>query len=193
VTRPTLQFATIDLGCLAVRMLLDVLGVGYDRLPVDVYPGGDPGPWPTLVDGTGVITGRTAILRHLAASHDPTGSWVGGPEVDRWLAYADGELAVVDRCRGASLLGPGADLDDRRQARRALIVLEDRLCVLQFSGAEWFAGHGPTIADIALYPEVALSRDIGIEHAEFPALRHWLRRVRGLAPTVSMPGILDPI
>jgi glutathione S-transferase len=48
-------------------------------------------------------------------------------------------------------------------------------------------------ADLALYPAVALSRDVGLEHDEFPALRHWLRAVRASAPDVRMPGVLDPI
>jgi glutathione S-transferase len=60
-----------------------------------------------------------------------------------------------------------------------------------FDGAEWFVGHGPTLADLTLFPSFALSRDYGIDHDEFPALRRWIRRFRGLNGFQTMPGIPD--
>ncbi len=59
----------------------------------------------------------------------------------------------------------------------------------EFAGHSWFAADGPTIADIALFPAIALSRDFGIDHDEFPALRRWMRRVRAVPGFITMPGI----
>ncbi len=59
----------------------------------------------------------------------------------------------------------------------------------QFADAFWFAGHAATIADIALFPAIALSRDIAVDHDEYPALRRWMGRVRTLPGFITMPGI----
>jgi glutathione S-transferase len=53
------------------------------------------------------------------------------------------------------------------------------------------AGAGPTIADVAVFPAIALSRDAEIEHDEYPALRRFIRRFRALPGFVTMPGIPD--
>ena len=50
-------------------------------------------------------------------------------------------------------------------------------------------GDHATLADIALFPSIALSRDFGVEHDEYPALRRWMRRVRGFEGFIVMPGI----
>ena len=41
------------------------------------------------------------------------------------------------------------------------------------------------------FPAFALSRDFGIDHDAFPALRRWARRLRRLPGFVTMPGIPD--
>ena len=52
-------------------------------------------------------------------------------------------------------------------------------------------GDAPTVADIALFPAVALSHDCGIGHEDYPALSLWQRRIRRLPNFLSMPGIPD--
>jgi glutathione S-transferase len=42
---------------------------------------------------------------------------------------------------------------------------------------------------VVLFPSIALSRDFGVEHDEYPALRRWMRRLRGLDGFIVMPGI----
>jgi len=56
-------------------------------------------------------------------------------------------------------------------------------------GRTWLVGDGPTIADIACFPYVALSPDAGLEHDGYPAIRNWLYALRGLPGFVTMPGI----
>ena len=60
-----------------------------------------------------------------------------------------------------------------------------------FDGKEWFVGDAPTFADLALFPSFALSRDYGVDHDEYPALRRWIRRFRTLNGFHTMPGIPD--
>ncbi len=47
----------------------------------------------------------------------------------------------------------------------------------------------PTIADIAVYPNVALGGDGGLDLAAYPALQAWFARVRALPGYVGMPGL----
>ena len=42
-----------------------------------------------------------------------------------------------------------------------------------------------------LLPHFALSRDFGIEHESYPALRRWFRSVRTIPGFTTMPGIPD--
>ena len=54
---------------------------------------------------------------------------------------------------------------------------------------DWLACNRPTIADIALFPSFALSRDYNVDHDAFPALRRWARAVRKVDGFITMPGI----
>ncbi len=74
-------------------------------------------------------------------------------------------------------------------AKAAFRIMEDVMVRREFEGATWFADAHPTIADIALFPSIALSRDAGIEHDAYPALRRWIRRVRAMPGFRTMPGI----
>ena len=60
-----------------------------------------------------------------------------------------------------------------------------------FDGREWFVAEAATLADLSLFPSFALSRDFGVDHDEYPALRRWIRRFRALEGFRTMPGIPD--
>jgi glutathione S-transferase len=69
--------------------------------------------------------------------------------------------------------------------------MDDHMTARGFAQLEWFTTGHPTIADIALFPAFALSRDFGIDHDEYTALRQWARRFRALPGFKTMPGIPD--
>jgi len=79
----------------------------------------------------------------------------------------------------------------QRSIRDRVMVMEDHLTRRRFEGSDWFVGASPTLADLALFPAIALSRDFDVDHDEYPALRRWMRRVRALPGFVTMPGIPD--
>ena len=60
-----------------------------------------------------------------------------------------------------------------------------------FDGLEFFAGATATIADIALFPSFALSRDFNIDHDAFPALRRWARAQLPRLRLVAVPAPRD--
>ena len=206
MTELTLHDYELDDGCYKVRLLLGALGVGYSKVAVDVHPGREQrspkylklnplGGLPILIDGEVVLRGPEAILAYLAQKYDPTRAWLPQqPEafgaVMMWLGFAGGELGSASLARWHNMLELPADAAAvDRQSRHAFCIMDDHMTQREFDGGKWFVGSAPTIADIALFPAIALSRDFGVEHDEYPALRRWMRRVRTLPGFVTMPGI----
>jgi glutathione S-transferase len=206
VTSLTLHDYELDDGCYKVRLLLGALGLPYVKVAVDVHPGREQqspayrrmnplGDLPILTDGEVVLHRAEAILAYLAHKYDPRRMWLpGDPEtfgqVMLWLAFAGGKLLPASLARWHHMLEAEADeaaVD--RAAREAFRIMDDHMTKRELDGANWFAGVAPTIADIALFPATALSRDFGIDHDEFPALRRWMRRVRSIPGFIPMPGI----
>ncbi len=57
-------------------------------------------------------------------------------------------------------------------------------------GLDWVcSGAHPTIADIAIFPDVVLSEEGGVSRLDYPALRRWTDRVKELPGFMIMPGI----
>jgi glutathione S-transferase len=198
----------LDDSCYRVRLALSLLGLEWQAVAVDVFPGKEhlsppflalnpSGRLPILRDGDLVLHGTEAILAHLARSHDPTGKWLPAQgvefaEVMQWLIFSAHDLGVTITARQHSLFGTRGDETSLRTASsRAIRIMDDHMTVRGFAQEEWFATEHPTIADIALFPAFALSRDFGIDHDEYPALRRWARRFRALPGFRTMPGIPD--
>ena len=191
-----------------VRLFLNMLGLNPRRVAIDMFPGREPegaafrglsplGLMPVLeIDGI-ASAGSSAILTTLASRFDPSGRWLPREAawhgaVMRWLGFADQALAPARQARLAALFALPADGPAlERQARAAFRQLEDQLTLNRIEGNDWIVGDHPTIADLALFPSFALSRDYGIDHNDYPALRLWLRRLRTLPGFITMPGIPD--
>lgn len=194
-------------SCYKVRLLLGLLGLAYEQVAVDFYPGRQHkspaylalnplGQLPILEEDGLVLRDAQAILAHLANRHDPEGHWL--PRDDRfgptvaWLAFAGGELMALSAARLHDMLGYDLDVETaRRNGRAALRVLDDHLADRAIEGAGWIVGTTPTIADVACFPYVALSHDCGIGHEDYPAINLWQRRFRKLPGFVGMPGVPD--
>jgi glutathione S-transferase len=174
-----------------VRLMLALLGVGYDRVAVDAYPGG--AEVPVLFVGDEVARDPGLILTFLAQEHGP--QWLPQTEaleIAGWLAFTATKLSDLSAARQVSVLGVAGDLDAlNAKGRAALRQLDDTLAGRTLAGGEWLVGSAPTIADIAVFPHVMLSHDSGIGHEDYPAINLWQRRVRRLPGFVGMPGIPD--
>lgn len=195
----------LDDQCYAVRLLLRLLGVAWTRAAVDMLPGAEQtrmpllalnplGTLPILVDGDLVLREAGPILVYLARRHDPSSRWLpeaAAPlaQVTMWLDFAARALGPVSLARQQTLFGQAEPGPATRDAGRAFRVMEDHMTRRGLQGAAWFVGDAPSVADISLFPAIALSRDLGIEHEAYPALRRWMRRVRGLPGFAGMPGI----
>jgi glutathione S-transferase len=198
----------LDESCYKVRLALSLLGLDWQPVAVDVFPGKEhltlpylamnpAGRLPILRDGDFVLHGTEAILAHLAHAYDPSGQWLptdgtGFAVVMQWLNFSARDLDATIAARQHSLFDtPGDETALHAASCRAIRIMDDHMTERGFWRAEWFAAPHPTIADIALFPAFALSRDFGIDHDEYPALRRWARRFRALPGFKTMPGIPD--
>jgi glutathione S-transferase len=178
-------------NCFKVRLLLGMLGVEYERVPIDIF-GGDTltceyaminplRETPVLeLDGGERLGQSNAILWYLGEGTEflPEGRLERG-QVAQWLSFEQ------ERVMGG-LGGPRFRLLTGRATREEL---EPRLATgrgaLEVLGAhlaarEWLVGDDPSIADLGLFPYVSVAP------VEIPAaVDAWLDRVRAL------PGFVD--
>jgi glutathione S-transferase len=206
VTDLTLYDYELDDQCYKVRLLLGTLGCAYEKVAVDVYPGSQHrsarflrlnplGELPIISEGDFVLYGAEAILAFLARKYDPARTWLPDDpmrfgEVAQWLAFASHELKTASLARLHAILEVEAEeASIYPAARRAFRHMDDHMTKREFDDALWFVGNAPTIADIALFPAIALSRDFGVDHDEYPALRRWITRVRTMQGFATMPGV----
>jgi len=193
-------------SCYKVRLMLGFLGLDYERVQIDFYPGRQHrspefmeinplGQLPVLEDSGQLLRDAQAILCHLANKYDDSGHWLPRDEarfgqVMMWVLFAGGELMAASAARLHDALGYDLDIDAARtKARWAFRVLDDHLTGREIDGAKWIVGDAPTIADVACFPYVALAGDGGLGHEEYPALRNWMRDFRRLPRFHAMSGI----
>lgn len=195
-------------NCYKVRLLLGMLGLEYERVPVDSSKGetqtpafktlNPRGQIPVLEDGELRLWDSLAILVYLARRYgDPEragGPWlpadaVGEARVMQWLALSENELLYgLARARSVLRFGRPFDLAAcQAEGRAGLDVLEGRL-----QDRQWLEGEGATIADIACYPYAALADEAGVALGPYPAVRAWLERFANLPAYHTMPGLEMP-
>ncbi len=184
-----------------VRLLLELLGVPYEWVRVDLMAGEHKkeaflalnpfGQVPVLEDGDTVLADAQAILFYLAARQGD-GRWLPSDPTEqarvvRWLSTAAGEVRQgPEAARLHHLFGVKAISIERATEKAAFLLdqLEQHL-----AERPWLELGRPTIADIAVFPYVALAGDGGIDLAPYPNVRAWIGRVQALPGYVSMKGL----
>jgi glutathione S-transferase len=194
-------------NCYKLRLLMSILGVPYDIVPVDFFPGRQHkedwflrlnpfGQLPVLKDGDLVLSDSGAILAYLAKKYDPSGLWFPDDpavlaQVLRWHAVADDITTTSSAARLA--LGYDYDFDvaaAQEGAHRIFRIMDEHLWFGERQGRDWLCDPAhPTTADIACFPYVMLSEEGGINRQDYPALRRWTDRVRRIPRFIVMSGI----
>lgn len=198
--------------CYAVRLMLAVLRVQYQRIEIDVYPGREHesawflelnplGQLPVLDDGGFILKDAQSILIYLAAQYDAEARWCPRQDaaalatIAAWLDFA-GRLANT---AGAARLhdtmldnGDGAvdAAKCRAEAHALLRVLDEQLWFKEQEAQRWLcSAEQPTIADIACFPHVILCEEGGISRLPYPSIRRWTDRVKRIPGFTPMSGI----
>jgi len=196
-----------------VRLLFGFLGVDYQRVDVDLmrdeqhqppYLAINPrGEVPALVDGDVVLCDSAAILLYVANHYGPRPWWSDAPaeqaHIVEWLAFAASWVQYgVFTARALLSFGipaNGLPADFRGESleaaqlrgRHSLEILN-----LQLDERPWLACARPTIADIAVFPYVALAPMGDIDLKPYPAVCAWIERFRALPGFKPIAGLENP-
>lgn len=187
-------------NCHKIRLMLSILQIPYQRQTIDPakFEQKTPAflnmnPWgqlPVLKDGATTLWDSQAILVYLARQYaDPSWMPLEAASLGRimqWLSTAANEVA-----RGPADLrvhykfGRAINIEEAQKiALTTLTILEQRLTV-----EPWLAAQHITIADIAIYPYIALAPEAKLDLNPYPALCRWITRIQSLPNYVGMPGM----
>jgi glutathione S-transferase len=176
-----------------VRILLSLLGVGYEKVVLDtrkqqhkepaflkLNPRGEV---PVLEDDGVVLWDSAAILVYLARRYGGDTWLPAAPaqmgQVMQWVALAGNEIqfglqyarrGVLQNRWTAGTLEQG-----QAMGRVALDALEGRL-----KDNQWLALGRPTIADVACFPYVETAPEARVPLEPYPGIVAWLARCKAL-------------
>lgn len=196
----TLYEFALSGNCHKVRLMLSLLGLDYQSIAVNggerqhkakVFIEKNPfGQVPVLTDGEVTIRDSQAILVYLARQYGDE-HWLPNQaaamaEVTAWLSTAANEVALgPNRLRLHYKFGRPINLEEAKQITSNLLsILQARL-----DQHEWLAGAQASIADIAVYPYIALGPEGKTDLAPYPAIMAWMQRIQALPAYVGMPGM----
>jgi glutathione S-transferase len=184
------------------RLMLSLLNLDYEWVRVDLMKGEHKsaaylavnpfGQVPLLVDGEIQLADAQAILVYLARRY-------GGDQwlpldalplarVIRWLSTAAGEVRQgPENARLYHLFGAGTNINIERATQKANFILSQLDRRLQTHS--WLEFEHPTIADVAVFPYVALARDGKIDLDAYPNVLVWIDRVKQLPGYIPMVGL----
>ena len=177
-------------NCLKVRLLLRMLGLEYERVPIDLFGSetrtdeylalNPAARTPVLVlDDGDPIAESGAILLYLAEGTPflPAGR-LEHARVHQWLFFEQNLLEPnVGTARfwtltGRASLHPEVFEQKLEAGCDALSVLERGL-----SGRAFLVGETCTVADLALSAYTHVAHEAGIDMSGYPAIGGWLARV----------------
>jgi glutathione S-transferase len=176
-----------------VRILLSLLGVGYEKVMLDTrkqqhkepafFKLNPRGEVPVLEDDGIVLWDSAAILAYLARRYGGDTWLPAAPaqmgQVMQWVALAGNEIqfglqyarrGVLQNRWTAGTLEQG-----HAMGRVALDALEGRL-----KDNQWLALGRPTIADVACFPYVETAPEARVPLEPYPGIVAWLARCKAL-------------
>lgn len=188
-------------NCHKIRLMLSLLNMEYksyvlngaerehksaDFLILNVF-----GQAPVLKDGEIIIRDSQAILVYLARTYGaphwfPVDDTLVLTQITAWLSAAANEIT-----RGPNALRLHYKFGRELNVNEAIKITEHFLAVVDqhLQKQEWLVTHSITIADVALYPYLALAHEGHVDLSLYPAIHQWCKRIEALPAYVTMPGI----
>jgi glutathione S-transferase len=181
-----------------VRLFLELLNLNYEWIKVDLMKGEHKSPEylalnpfgqvPLLIDGETKLADAQAILVYLARQYGGD-QWLPLEalplaQVVRWLSTTAGEVRQgPENARLYHLFGATSINIERahQKAEYILTQLDQHL-----STHTWLEFEHPTIADVAVFPYIALAPDGKIDLAPYPHVLAWIDRIKQLPGYIPM-------
>lgn len=196
----TLYEFALSGNCHKIRLMLSLLGLDYQSVAVngseqqqksEEFLAMNPfGQVPVLVDDDVIVRDSQAILVYLAKKYG-NGQWLPNDaaslaEVMAWLSTASNEVALgPNRLRLHYKFGRDINIEESLQiSLKLMAILQARL-----ENHPFLATGQITIADIAVYPYIALAPEGRLDLKPYPAVTTWLSRIQALPGYVGMPGM----
>lgn len=189
-------------NCHKVRLMLSFLGIefeihdldlGASEQSSDAYLKVNPfGQAPVLDDNGTVIRDSQAILVYLANKYGDKQWWPESSgqlaEIISWLSTAANEIQNGPaRLRVHYKFGRAIDFKQAIDtSNKVLRIIDSHL-----SQRIWLVGNEPTIADIAIYPYLALAHEGHIDMSSYENIQSWKTRFESLPNFQAMPGISE--
>lgn len=184
-----------------VKLMLSLLGIDYEWIKVDLLKGEHQtaeflklnpfGQVPVLVDNEIILADAQAILVYLARRYGGDQWLPSDPEslsrVVRWLSTTAGEVRQGVEFARLYYLFNATSIDIERATQRSEFILNQ--LDQHLSDRQWLERDCPTIADIAVFPYVALAEDGKISLKPYTKVLSWIDRVQSLPGFIAMPGI----
>ncbi len=184
-----------------VSLFLSLLNLEFGSIRIDLMAAEHKGaahlarnPFgqvPVLEDGEVTLPDAQAILVYLARQY---GGEVWLPlealpmaQVIRWLSVAAGEVRQgVEHARLYYLFG-ATNINIERATQKSEFILTQ--LNQHLSDRQWLELDRPTIADVAVFPYVALARDGQIDLDSYANVLAWIERVKQLPGYIPMAGL----
>lgn len=187
-------------NCHKVRLLLSLLGLQYqskllnsadrehksdDFLRLNPF-----GQTPVLTDGDIIVRDSQAILVYLARTYGADEWFPQDPakaaEIISWLSNAANEVARgPNAMRLHHKFGRAINMDEATQITAQLLSVLN----LHLQSHQWLANNTLTIADVAVYPYIALVNEGKFDIGPYVFVQSWMKRIEQLTGYVTMPGI----
>jgi glutathione S-transferase len=195
-----------DLGlsgnCHKIRLLLSMLALPYETVAMNLGAGEHRQPdylalnpfgtVPALTDGEIVIRDSHGILVYLAKRYGGSTWWPEDAalqgQIASWLSTAANEIAAgPNNLRLEKKFGRAIDHG------HALNVTANTLKIIDahLATRQWLVGTQVTIADLAIYPYLALAPEGGVDLSTYPNIRRWFGDIRRLKGYIGMPGMQE--
>ena len=187
------------------KLMLSLLGLDYEWIKVDLMARAHKQPEflalnsfgqvPVLVDENTVLPDAQAILVYLARQYGGE-SWLPSEaepmsRVMRWLSIAAGEIRQGPEAARLYYLFKATSINLEQANQKAEFILTQLNNHL--ADREWLELGHPTIADVAVFPYVALAPDGKISLENYPNVLAWIDRIKHLPGFVGMIGITEPV
>ncbi|MGF1489283.1 MAG: glutathione S-transferase family protein [Prochloraceae cyanobacterium] len=184
-----------------VRLLLELLAIEYKYIQVDLMKGEHRSPEylklnpfgqvPVLADKDKIIPDAQAILVYLASKYQ-SDRWLPKDaeslsKIVRWLSVTAGEIRQGPESARLYHLFGATSVNIEVATNKSLFIL-DRI-EAHLSDRSWLELGHPTIADIAVFPYVALARDGKICLDKYPYILDWIDRMKKIPGFITMAGI----
>lgn len=189
-------------NCHKVRLMLSFLGIEFEIHDLDLgaseqssdsYLMVNPFGQAPVLDDNGTITRDSqAILVYLAKKYGEKQWWPETADelaqIISWLSTAANEIQNGPaRLRVHYKFGRPIDFKQATDTSNKVLRIIDT----HLSQQMWLVGNKPTIADIAIYPYLALAHEGHLDLSSYEHIQTWKTRFESLPNYQAMPGISE--